>query len=440
MRTATACKRSLSGRNVWGALGLVVASLAADGLFPADNPSAAFTILYTNDTEGYLQTCGCNHSGLGGFDRRATFIKQVRAEQPDVLLLDSGNLAPNAPKADMGARLMALLGYDAVGIGREDLGLGDRFFRIAEAWNLPLVGCEIGGQPQSKSVQPYRSYALNGYHVSVVGLPATDPPQNVPELLMEVRPVLEQVRTRSDFVVALSQLGPASDEAVAGGCETAGLIDLIIGNREAAEWKNPKVVGQTVLVPTSQRGQHVGRVDVHFVDGQPHLTHRLVPLDATVRPDPAMVRLLEDYYAGVTQALLDASLVEPKAGPEKGDLDVERAVEKWYAPADQCATCHRREYTIWQQQKHARAVADLSQKRRLVPECLPCHSELYRRSRQFMPTGGPRTECSALPVTATASCTPPWETLNQSFGVGAKPSAGVATTPTMTRISTTRKP
>ena len=39
---------------------------------------AALTILYTNDTRGYLQTCGCRHSGLGGLDRRATLVKNER--------------------------------------------------------------------------------------------------------------------------------------------------------------------------------------------------------------------------------------------------------------------------------------------------------------------------------------------------------------------------
>jgi len=56
---------------LWGGIGGAVWSLSA-------NEEASLTILYTNDTRGYLQTCGCRHSGLGGLDRRATLVKNER--------------------------------------------------------------------------------------------------------------------------------------------------------------------------------------------------------------------------------------------------------------------------------------------------------------------------------------------------------------------------
>jgi len=62
---------------VGGVAGIAAWSLEA-------NDQTTLTILYTNDTRGYLQTCGCSHSGLGGLDRRATLVKQVRAEPSPV--------------------------------------------------------------------------------------------------------------------------------------------------------------------------------------------------------------------------------------------------------------------------------------------------------------------------------------------------------------------
>jgi len=50
--------------------------------------------------------------------------------------------------------------------------------------------------------------------------------------------------------------------------------------------------------------------------------------------------------------------------------------------------CHPAQYAQWQTQKHAQAIESLRQKERLVPECLKCHSEQYRRTGKFVPNLG----------------------------------------------------
>lgn len=48
------------------------------------------TILYTGSTQAMLYPCHCPKEADGGVARRATLIKELRKENPDVLFLDSG--------------------------------------------------------------------------------------------------------------------------------------------------------------------------------------------------------------------------------------------------------------------------------------------------------------------------------------------------------------
>ena len=55
-----------------------------------------------------------------------------------------------------------------------------------------------------------------------------------------------------------------------------------------------------------------------------------------------------------------------------------------FLPADQCGRCHEGPYQAWRDQKHTRAAATLQARNRLVPECLTCHSESFRRTGTFV--------------------------------------------------------
>jgi len=113
-----------------------------------------------------------------------------------------------------------------------------------------------------------------------------------------------------------------------------------------------------------------------------------IPLDRAFGPEPTVEGIVGEYYAAQAQRLLDASVgsVVGQAGPVKPPVtDPESVVGRAYVPAEKCATCHRPQYEQWLTQKHAHAVETLAAKQRLVPECLPCHSEQYRRTGRFVP-------------------------------------------------------
>ena len=106
----------------------------------SDSPSSrpiTVTLLHTNDTHSHLEpfprdqelSAGNQGPQQGGVARRKTLIDQIRASEPNVLLLDAGDnfqgtIFYNAWKGS--AEIMALnaLGYDATTLGNHEFDLG----------------------------------------------------------------------------------------------------------------------------------------------------------------------------------------------------------------------------------------------------------------------------------------------------------------------------
>jgi len=87
-------------------------------------------------------------------------------------------------------------------------------------------------------------------------------------------------------------------------------------------------------------------------------------------PDPGVAGLIARYYETQQTTLAAATAEKPLS-------------EASYAPAPRCKPCHAKAYEVWRKSAHARAVETLRGKQRLVPECLACHSEPFRRNGRF---------------------------------------------------------
>ena len=49
------------------------------------------TLVFTGDTQGYLENCGCKVNQSGGVARRSTALAVLRKDDPESLLLDAGS-------------------------------------------------------------------------------------------------------------------------------------------------------------------------------------------------------------------------------------------------------------------------------------------------------------------------------------------------------------
>src|SRR3989442_6326838 len=90
----------------------------------------AVTILHTSEHHGTIQPIEHGpFAGLGGAERRAALIKQIRQEVEHLLVVDSGDLLMGTAMSSVyrgGADIavMNLMGYDAVAVGNHDFDFG----------------------------------------------------------------------------------------------------------------------------------------------------------------------------------------------------------------------------------------------------------------------------------------------------------------------------
>lgn len=115
--------------------------LAANGL-------DRLLILHTNDLHCHLEPFPENdakYPGKGGLNRISAYVKQMRKQNPDLLLFDCGDFSQGTPyynfyKADIILKLMSSMGYNAGTIGNHefDSGLTSLKTSLQQA-NFPII-------------------------------------------------------------------------------------------------------------------------------------------------------------------------------------------------------------------------------------------------------------------------------------------------------------
>lgn len=157
--------------------GLASASLAAQG------GDVELRILHTNDTHSCIVPVSRNYSDTaladkGGFIRRAALVREVRQEDPDMLLFDSGDFSEgsayyNLYKGDVEVKLMNEMHYDAATIGNHEFDFGlDNMARIFREATFPIVcaNYHVEGTVLEGLVKPYIILERKGVKIGVFGL------------------------------------------------------------------------------------------------------------------------------------------------------------------------------------------------------------------------------------------------------------------------------
>jgi 2',3'-cyclic-nucleotide 2'-phosphodiesterase / 3'-nucleotidase len=312
--------------------------------------SAHVTLLGTTDLHGRIEPLDyfTNKSAQLGLAKIATLIRRVRAEQPNVLLLDSGDTIQGTPLAYYFARkdtdrpnpmilAMNALGYDAAAVGNHEFnfGLGVLWKAKREA-RFPILAANIKQTYKTgpQHFEPYIVKEIAGVRVGIVGfvtpvIPQWEIPANYTGYEFEnivdaARRVIPEVRKRADVVVVLAHSGLGPDPATGGGGEAYDLpdenavlalaeqvpgIDVILFGHTHFELPE-RVVNGVLLTQAKNWGGSLARVDLDLsraADGRWQITSKhsaVLPVSEQVPPDPKIVELAAPYERA-TQAYLD---------------------------------------------------------------------------------------------------------------------------------------
>ncbi len=122
-------------------------------------------------------------------------------------------------------------------------------------------------------------------------------------------------------------------------------------------------------------------VDIEITPGHdPKVTTRLIDLDEKIKADEQIDKEVSAFSATNVRPGMIVTAHEAPGTPTS-------TVASTYYASTLCKACHINEYEDWQKTAHARALATLVDAKRVSPECLSCHSEMFRRLRRVTVLG-----------------------------------------------------
>jgi 2',3'-cyclic-nucleotide 2'-phosphodiesterase/3'-nucleotidase len=276
-------------------------------------------VLPTNDLEG--------NRDVGGVARCATVIRKIRAEHPDAIVVDDGDLWQGTALGYLtgGAvmtRYLNDLGYDAWVLGNHefDWGIAKLAARIAEA-KMPVLAANLkyqspaGAAPELAAtfarVKPYVIRTVDGVKVAVVGLttpgvPNWSRPRLIPGLTFEdsvtaLRRVIPQVKAEGAQVLVLAahqgmrEKGDDHANQLYAVTRAFPELDLLIGGHSHRLFPE-QMLNHILYTQANYWGTHVGQVDLVFDTDQKRVTRRksvMLPMDASVPTDAELVKALQ---------------------------------------------------------------------------------------------------------------------------------------------------
>ena len=254
------------------------------------------TILHTNDTHSHIDPFPADDSrnpNKGGVSRRASLIDSIRIENPNVLLLDAGDIFQGTPYfnyygGELEFKLMSMLNYDLATMGNHDFDNGiDGFYTQLPHAKFDFVSAnyDFKNTILNEIVKPYKIFNKAGIKIGVFGLGVQleglvdkkmyketvykDPIETAEDITR----ILKQ-EEKCDLVICLSHLGydyknePEKISDLNLARKTAD-IDLIIGGHTHTFLDKPTIVlnkkgEQTLVNQVGCYGINLGRIDFYF--------------------------------------------------------------------------------------------------------------------------------------------------------------------------------
>ena len=332
------------------------------------------TLLYTSENHGAWEPWAPVANGplVGGIARRASLVRQLRAQTPNLLLVDSGDIAQRSLlftryKGQEARDLYNAVGYDAVALGNHEFDYGptvllDNFVTGAQ-FSVLAANTDTSVEPRlAGKVRPYTVREVGGQKVGLIGVlhehlatsvsPAfgvfsTDP---VEAVRASVKALEAQGVTK---IVVLSHLGtysrrfglPFDDVGLA---EAVDGVDIIVGGHDETlladsaglptyaprpAGPSPTVVkspgGAPVLLVNDWKwGAFLGRLDVTFdAQGVPTAWQgATLPVDDKLPDDPQVAAVYQRLSTALDEVRREVlGTVASDLPGERGDVRTREA-------------------------------------------------------------------------------------------------------------------
>ncbi len=307
-------------------LAAILALLAAAPL-----SAGKLVILQTNDTHSQIDP---TDKGMGGIQRRKVVVDSIRAEYPNVLLIDSGDAVQGTLfftiyGGEVEMKMMNELGYDIAILGNHDFDNGVEALarNIAQSDVQWLsTNYNLRNTPLSPFFRPYAIKEFDGKRVGIIAL-NLNPKGMIAEGNYDGVEYLDAVKAANatawhlknnedcDLVVAVTHIGYddvlPSDLSVIAQSED---IDLVLGGHShtmlrpgTAQASARNSLGREI--PVAQNGKSGGYITEIVIDldsiAEKPMLHRQIAIDKRLdsRIDHRLDSILAPYRKGVDEMM-----------------------------------------------------------------------------------------------------------------------------------------
>ncbi len=201
------------------------------------------TIIASGDAHGMVQVCDCTLDPGGGLPKRSQFLKNL-GNCDSIILVDEGGFSAGGlydsytegRKADSIKTLqmikgMSVIGYDAIGVGDDDLQYGGEWLlQQAKSVNLPLISANCfraDGLPLFAT----HIYVKRGSKIIAItsvtineNLFPIDKKVIIKDPIVSLKKIWKEMASKSDYQIILSHLGNTKTAEIADSLPECDLV------------------------------------------------------------------------------------------------------------------------------------------------------------------------------------------------------------------------
>lgn len=293
---------------------------------------------------------------MGGLPKKAFKLEKIYQDTSHDILVDAGALlfAKNSLSSGLEieqAKITAAaiveayskIGYEAVGVARQDLAGGISFLREQAARStFPWISANLVERSTHKPIfQPSLILEKNGITIGITGLtglvgqsPIDEDSETEILPWQQVLPqLLASLGKKCDIIILLSNLPHSENQLLSKQFDT---VHVIIQSGITTNNLNPTLINNTLICQTEKQGKHLGQMEIQWrpskkwkYEGNPVLLQKQNELD---RLNWQLKRIRskgtpEILYKNRPKALLSYHNLENKASMLKQEISREQSTE-----------------------------------------------------------------------------------------------------------------
>jgi 2',3'-cyclic-nucleotide 2'-phosphodiesterase (5'-nucleotidase family) len=268
-------------------LGIVTGALA-------EAATARVVILHTNDLHDHVRP---GSGGVGGLPYVSGYIRQVRAENKHVLVLDAGDatekgdMVAHKSRGELTWELLRRIGYDAITPGNHDEDAGrEGLRRYEKILGQPFLNLNLLRADGTPEFLPSRVVEVGGLRVGLIGLitPRAEHCLNLEESGRALGREAARLKREAHLVIAVCHQG---SRHCATWAALAPAVDIFVSGHTHEALAKPGVApaSNALIVQAGYYAEWVGRLDVevdleakkivHSSGGLVPMRHDRVPVD-----------------------------------------------------------------------------------------------------------------------------------------------------------------